>query len=164
MAMHTGSNMTLDEARAQWEQTIRDDGGHCPCCNRWGKMYRRGINKTMAASIIWLARMTQPGGDWVDVPKFGPRWLVASNQLPTMRWWKMCERSEPSPEEDKKFSGMWRITDLGNRWATNLVRLPKFVWTYNDTVYGYDDPKIAVSEILENFSYNDVMGGSFNTR
>lgn len=164
MTLHTGGTMTLQEARDQWYNTIRGDGGYCPCCDKWGKMYHRAINITMARSIVWLATHTQPASDWIDVPKRGPRWLVKSNQLPSMRWWRMCERAEPDPEIDRKFSGMWRITDLGQRWAGNLVRVPLYVWTYAASVDSYDGDMVAVSDIMADFSYGAVMSDRYDDK
>ena len=159
--------MTLMEAREQWQHTIENDGGHCPCCDRWGKMYRRGINRVMAGSIVWLAHHSADG-EWVDVPRRAPRFVLASNQLPTMRWWKLCERYDVVPmstAEDKRFSGYWRVTELGKRWANNEIAVPKYVWTYNDTVIKFEGPDVKVSECLdEGFSYNEVMNTNFQKR
>lgn len=155
--------ITLQEARVYWRETIRGEGGHCPCCDRWGKMYRRGINMVMAAGIVWLARHSADGS-WVDVPRVGPRFVVASNQLPTMRWWGLCERNIPGPDDDKKFSGFWRVTEMGKLWANNEVKVMKYVWTYNDTVIEFEGPDVAVSDCLEKFSYNDVMNTDFTSR
>lgn len=156
---------TLAEARAQWHQvTIMNKGGHCPCCDRWGNMYRRPINKVMAGSIVWLARHGPAGGDWVDVPRVAPRFVLASNQFTIMRWWKLCERNAPGPGEDKKFSGFWRVTELGERWAHNLVRVPKHAITYNNTPLDFEGPDVLVSECVEKFSYNDVMSTDWKTR
>src|SRR5215475_8244469 len=109
--------MTLLEAREAWYKAAKSEGGICPCCDRWGKWYQRGINATMAAGVVWLARMTaddrpQKDWDWIDVPRKGPRWMIASNQFTIMRWWGLVERNVPLPGEDKKFSGWWRATEL----------------------------------------------------
>jgi len=151
--------ITLAEAREEWfRRTIMEEGGHCPCCDRWGKQYRRGINKTMAYNIGWLAGMGSPGGEWIDVPRRGPRFVVASNQLPTMRWWDLCERNDSTAEEeDKKHSGFWRITELGALWAANRVRVPKYVWTYDGEVKHIEGPNILISEVIENFSFTEIM-------
>ena len=42
----------LEQLRAAWRSTIEEDGGHCPCCDRWGKIYSRTLNKTMAKSLV----------------------------------------------------------------------------------------------------------------
>jgi hypothetical protein len=153
--------MTLAEARDEWwKKTITGDGGDCPCCDRWGKMYQRGINRTMAGGMVWLAQMTADG-EWIDAPHQGPHWMVRSNQYQTMRWWGLCERCAPLPGEDKKFSGFWRITDLGKQWTNNKVKVPKYVWTYDNTVIKFEGPMVGIDEIFEDFSYNAVMKTKF---
>jgi len=155
--------LTLAEARENWQKIIKGDGGHCPCCDRWGKWYQRGINYTMAAGTVWLAVMSADG-EWIEVPKRGPRWMVVSNQFPTMRWWGLVERNVPMPGEDKKFTGFWRATELGKQWAAGKVKVPKYVWTYNNTVMEFEEPMVLVSECLENFSYKEVMDVSYEPR
>lgn len=152
--------ISLADARARWFQTtLIDGGGHCPCCDRWGKEYKRAINGTMAASIGWLAGIGQPGGEWIDVPRRAPRFVLASNQLPTMAWWKMCERNDSTAsEEDKKHSGYWRVTELGARWARNEVAVPRYAVTYNSTVRRLEGEMVRISDVLgERFSYADIM-------
>lgn len=162
------SGITLDEARHQWfNDTIRD-GGRCPCCTRFHKLYRRGINKTMAASLVWLACMTEDG-DWVHLPSKAPRWLLRSNQLSTMRWWSLCERRAPLPDEDAKHSGFWRVTLLGLRWAKNEdgVVIPKYAATYDGELYrpdSFEGPMVRVSDCVSRFSYREVMDVSYDPK
>jgi len=155
--------MTLEEAREAWAKIAKSDGGDCPCCDRFGKWYRRGINRTMAAGVVWLAVMSADG-EWIEVPKKGPRWMIASNQFTTMRWWGLVERNLPMPDEDKKFSGFWRATELGIKWSKGEIKVPKYVWTYNNTVMEFEGPMVLVSECLENFSYKEVMDASYEPR
>jgi hypothetical protein len=154
--------VTLDDARLTWfNHTIINDGGYCPCCDRWGKTYRRGINRTMAGSMVWLAEHAPPGSDWVKPSKVGPRFMIGSNQFTTMKWWGACERCPADEDEDVKHSGLWRMTELGMDWVANRVTLPKFVWTYNDEVKRFDEPMVRISDIIEDFSYGEIMSARF---
>jgi hypothetical protein len=155
--------MTLAEARQKWERMREEDGGLCPCCDRHGKNYRRGINHTMAASIAWLSHMTTPDGEFIRVPKTAPRFVLGSNQLPTMRWWDMCER-KPSKDPAKKHSGQWRVTEKGVLFATNRLRVPKYVWTYNADVLSTEGPLVLISECIDSFDYEEVMSVRYNPR
>lgn len=147
----------LSELRAVWRSVIEGDGGHCPCCNRWGKVYPRTLNKTMAHSLIWLAHHSA-NGDWVDVPLRAPRWLIRSNQLPALRWWGLIERSEPDEEDKtKKHSGLWRATAKGIQFAQNQLRVPKKVYTYNAEVEGFSDELVSIEDCVEAFDYSAVM-------
>jgi hypothetical protein len=59
-------------ARSAWKQTIKSDGGHCPVCDRWGRVYSRRINKTMMKSLIWLHHSSPTDGPWTDIPLTAP--------------------------------------------------------------------------------------------
>ena len=144
---------TLAEARVKWKQTIREDGGHCPCCDRWGKIYPRHFNNTMARSLMWLAKQN----DWCDVPNMAPREIVRSNQLPTTRWWGLCER-QTSDDSGSKHSGWWRVTDKGYSFACGITTIPKTAYTYNGDVLGFDDDLIHIKDTFKTkFDYEKVM-------
>lgn len=49
---------TLEQAGHIWYNIIKSDGGHCPVCDRWGKLYKRGISANMARQLVWLCQQT----------------------------------------------------------------------------------------------------------
>lgn len=145
--------------KSEWDDTIKADGGHCPVCDRWGKIYPRGINSTMARSLIWLASR---GDAWVDVPNTAPAWILRSNQLPTLRWWDMVERNDSDKKEEVKHSGMWRATAFGKLFAENKISAPDKVFTYNGEVVGRSVVMTQITECFkQEFDYRDVFN-SFN--
>ena len=147
----------LQEMRVQWRETIDHQGGHCPVCDRWGKVYARAINKTMARSLIWLCNANPVELDWVDVPSQAPRWLVRSNQLPTLRWWGMVERRS-NDDEHKKFSGMWRPTWFGIQFALGKAEAPKKVFTYAGEVEGISAETTTIHGCFKDyFDYEATM-------
>jgi hypothetical protein len=152
----TDDNEFMQRLRAGWRQVIEGDGGHCPCCDRWGRVYARTLNETMAKSLVWLAHMSADGS-WVDVPKQGPRWLVRSNQLPTLRWWGLVERVTNEDDPTKKHSGHWRATEKGIQFAGNNLRVPKKVYTYNAEVETFGDEMVSIKDCTEQFDYSAVM-------
>lgn len=145
----------LTDLRSIWRGIIGDEGGHCPCCDRWGKIYPRSLNETMARSLVWLAHHST-NGDWVDVPKRAPRWLVRSNQLPTLRWWGLVERLD-TEDKTKKHSGLWRATQRGILFAQNRLQVPKKVYTYNAEVEGFSEELVTIKDCVESFDYSAVM-------
>lgn len=146
----------LDKFRSMWREVISGDGGRCPCCDRWGKIYPRSLNETMALSLVWLAAKSTDG-DWVNIPQRGPRWLVRSNQLPTLRWWGLVERLDTG-DKTKKHSGLWRATEKGILFAQNRLQVPKKVFTYNAEVEGFSKELVTIDECVESFDYSAVMG------
>jgi hypothetical protein len=149
-------NTFIDKLRSAWRKVIDGDGGRCPCCDRWGKIYARTLNETMARSVVWLAH-NSADGTWVDVPKTGPRWLVRSNQLPTLRWWGLVERMYNEDDPTKKHSGYWRVTQKGVEFANNRLQVPKKVYTYNAEVEGFSEELVTIKDCVENFDYSAVM-------
>ena len=149
--------------RDAWGRTIANDGGHCPVCDRWGKVYLRNINVTMAQGLMWLCRQTGDEDGWINVPVVGPQWLVRSNQLATLHWWNLVERKSKDETHKAKFSGIWRPTALGKNFAGGLVRVPKSVYTYNNMVMRYSTEEVLISECLkEVFDYDQVMRESLD--
>jgi len=143
-------------ARSEWKQTIKSDGGHCPVCDRWGRVYSRRINKTMMKSLIWLHHSSPTDGPWTDIPLTAPRWLVRSNQLPTLRWWGLVER-RTNDDLKKKHSGMWRVTTKGREFIAGTLRVPSMVFTYNGEPVGWSETQTAASDHFEDFDYSEVM-------
>jgi len=149
--------------RDAWGRTIANDGGHCPVCDRWGKVYLRNINVTMAQGLMWLCRQTGDEDGWINVPVVGPQWLVRSNQLATLHWWNLVERKSKDETHKAKFSGIWRPTALGKNFTAGLVRVPKSVYTYNNMVMRYSTEEVLISECLkEVFDYDQVMRESLD--
>lgn len=147
---------TLTRARSKWADTIKGDGGKCPCCDRWGKIYARSINATMARSLIWLAGR-EKHGIWVDVANDAPRWLVRSNQLPTLRWWGLVERA-PNDDPHKKHSGMWRATTKGRQFVHGMIQVPQKVFTYDGEPADWsDDLRFIADCFKDRFDYEAVM-------
>lgn len=151
----------LQAHRDAWRHTIEGEGGYCPVCARWGKIYGRSLNETMARSLIWLVSAPLENG-WVNVPAKAPRWLVRSNQLPTLKWWGLVER-HPSDKKSKiKHSGLWRPTDLGYEFASSRKRVPKKVFTYNDEVEGHSTETVSIDQCFKHhFDYQEVMNSHF---
>lgn len=153
--------MDNEELRQKWRRTIEGDGGHCPVCDRWGRIYARGINKTMAQSLMWLCKAIKDDDGWVDVPTSAPRWLVRSNQLSTLRWWLLVER-KGNDDPKNKHSGMWKATKLGEEFVYGIKKIPEKVYTYNGEVEVVSQNSIHISECFkEYFDYEKIMNEYF---
>ena len=151
----------IQTAREQWKHTINHKGGHCPVCDKWGKIYGLNLNGTMAKSLVWLTLAPNDEQRWVDVPKDAPRWLVRSNQLPVLERWKLIER-KPSNDAKLKHSGMWRPTDMGLQFSRGKLQVPLKCWAYNNTVMGFSDDMVYIKECFKTpFHYEDAMRAMF---
>lgn len=152
-------NIYLQAAQAWLMDSVEEKGADCPCCGKFVKAYSRTMNKTMAASLVWIAKNSYRTGRnaWLDIPNNGPAWMTRSNQHTTLAWWGLIER-KPSDSGDKKHSGLWRITSRGLRVASGQEDFPKKVLTYNGEVYGFSEDRVMISDCTEEiFSYERAM-------
>lgn len=148
--------MSVTQLKEEWHRTIHDGGGICPVCDRFGIVYRVGLNATMAKSLIWLSKARHTDG-WVDVPNTAPSFVLRSNQLATTKHWGLVER-RPNTDPKIKHSGMWRLTDKGRAFVNNKLRVPKKVYIYNDVVEAWSPEDIGIEECFaERFDYRDAM-------
>ena len=153
----------LSKLKKDWRNKIEDKGGYCPCCSRWGKIYGRPLNETMARSLIWLSFAEKDANGWCNVAKDAPRWIVRSNQLSTLAWWGLVERLLIEDKNKKtKFTGNWRVTELGYNFVNGIAEVPHKVFTYNDTVEGSSEKMIKISECFKvYFDYQEIMQTRF---
>ncbi len=146
--------------KAQWHTTIHGDGGECPTCERFGKVYSRGLNDTMAKSLEWLYDQNTKQGvrTWINVPSTAPAEVIRTNQLPSLRWWGLVERELPAPGSKQKHSGNWRVTLRGADFVEGKMLVPKKVMTYNGEAVGYSDEQTDITSCHKaSFDINDVM-------
>ena len=153
-----GSGKLLSDARKEVMGAL-DDGIVCPCCDKYVRQYKRKFNSTMARSLMWLVKAHSESADgWVDVPYLAPRWLVQTNQLPTIRWWGLVERKS-NTDSETKHSGLWRPTEAGIDFVNKETKIIASAITYNGNVTGFAGDEIDIESALGNkFSYSEMMG------
>lgn len=157
--------------RGEWKATIKHAGGHCPVCDRWGKINSIRLRGIMVKTMHWLHHVGN--GDWVYVPGSAPRFVTKSYAFASLKHWGLVEQRYAPPltlEErkagitrDTRTSGMWRLTPLGYDFIFNGLSVPKTVFVYNDTRVGASDNEVTARECAhEKFNYDAMMGSSFN--
>jgi hypothetical protein len=164
---------TITDARGEWDLTIRDKGGYCPCCDRWGKVYRYGISHAMTKALLWMA--SSHGENWIDMPKQAPRDLIQTYTFATLKWWRLIERLHIEKEvkvekndegeqvlvyadSETKSSGLWRVTPIGMMFAKGQVQVPQYVYLYNDTLKDVSTETVYIKDCVgKKFNYSEIM-------
>lgn len=158
--------ITLEEARGIWQRMIDARGGRCPCCNRFGKIYDRKLNSTMARSLVWLTKATVPMA-YVNVPEALEISMSRTNQHPSLRWWGLVERPENGDEQStKKYEGYWRVTPRGRAFVAGEITVPNRVWTYDgETIPNPPGAKIRMVTLADcfktPFDYREIMATEY---
>ena len=145
----------LKELKSELWKAMHDKGKDCPCCGRFAKLYKRPLNKTQVSGMYWLK---DNGGldEYVHVAKLAPAWLVRSNQHTILKHWGLVEqRKNHSPSLSD--SGWWKITDVGRRFLSGKP-VHKYALLFNDRCFGFREPLITCTEIVDYFNYEQIMG------
>ncbi len=150
--------VTLADARAWLELMKYDEGVHCPCCGQWSKVYWRTVTSSMARALILFWR---EGGtsEWVHGPTIVGRARADEGKL---RYWGLVEESF-GRREDGGRSGFWRVTERGEAFVKNQLRIPRYALVYDGELLGFDDQDdtIGIRDALSyRFSYSELMGRS----
>ena len=148
---------TLDHAQQAFKEKLRD-GTTCPCCGRFGKIYRRKLNSKMARATIEMFRLDEKRpGAWIHVARELDYNLRGSDYglLPA---WKFIEQpGEDAKGDGNPHGGRYRITPLGRGFVKGLVPARKYVYTYNDSVI-----EIEEAEASETIWIRDALGSHFS--
>lgn len=152
---------TIKQAR-DYIASNRNEGVYCPCCSKFVKAYRRKINATQAAALIWLVRMTEIAGrSFAHVPSEAPRTVVRSNQLSTLKHWGLVENVPGITGDDGNTteSGAWKPTQLGIDFVYKNATVPSHVVIADDQTLNPDaGPQVNVITVLGNkFNYDTLI-------
>lgn len=149
--------ISLREARERLRAHL-DEGTTCPCCDRFAKRYRRTLNRTMVASVRWVAERSGDAREWVRFSDDAPRVLVKTNQVGTTALWGLVERRPPE-DGAKRTSGVYRITPLGLAFIRGQEPVPEAAYVYNQAADGFAEERVYVWDVLNDFDYAELMRG-----
>jgi len=153
---------TLAEAREQlFKEAATKDGGICPCCDRFTKIYNRKFNKAMAFSLCWLYRENIHRGQvWASIGDKAPRKVVRNGgSLATCAWWGLVRQRTSDSNPEKRTSGLWQITEQGIQFVECRITIPSHATTYNAQVIEFNHKqKISIAQALGRpFHYTELM-------
>jgi len=144
----------VQKLRHDWRYTIEGDGGHCPVCDKFGKVYKIKLSQALALALKWVA---DHGGDdgWVDVQTQGPRWMLRAKTYPLLAHWGLIESQAPR-------SGVWRATPKGRAFIGADVLAPKAVYIYDNNVWAFDAENTSFKGCFGvKFDFDELMSATF---
>ncbi len=152
----------LHKLRQDWLSTIKNDGGYCPCCDRWGKISPFTLTETHALSLKWFADAPCDDDGWILVPPIAPNWMLRGKNYSMMAKWNLIEHGGNS-DTSKRSDGYWRITAKGLDFILGKIRVPKTAYIYANTVQAWSDELIAFADCFgKHFDYEYVMSSHFD--
>lgn len=157
---------TLEEIREWFWREAESKGAICPCCERYGKIYKWGFLFRMAVMLfdLWRYDKKKPGkyihvADLQETSRF-PKLYQSGAKTMGYRW-GLIESPSPEESEDKKCSGLWRITYQGKRFVRGMITIPKNVYIYNKEVLKFSEERITIKEACGSYSHEEMMKPAF---
>ena len=153
---------TIQEAKDFIVKNSRD-GVRCPCCAQFVKIYKRPLNSMMAKQLILIYRwfVANPGEQWVHASQFLTHVrAVSGGECAKLRFWGLIDEAAAAlPTNGAKHHGLYAITDLGRDFVLCKVRVPKYIFLYNQNCMGLSDTDTtSIQEALSTkFDYATLM-------
>lgn len=145
----------IGAARRWLREQAATDGACCPVCRQFTKVYRRGISAGMARLLI-IAYTRHGTAEW-----HLPTLVGASGDNAKLAHWGLIEAIPGERGDGSPRTGWWRLTDLGVRWVSGDVGVPRYIRIYNSTFRGFDptaEQWWTVHDALgEKFDYTALM-------
>lgn len=167
---------SLEEIRS-WLRAHIDAGAECPACNQLVKLYKRRLNKSMAAVLILIYRWDRDRQKaieagtataeqqipYVHVPSLiaelggkNPRQAAAlRGDFAKLKHWELLAEMPAKREDGSKRNGYYKITERGIAFVKERIRVPAYVWIYNEAV-------ITTRPVLEQVTIREALKASFN--
>lgn len=159
--------LLLENAKAAFFEAARREGAKCPCCGRFGKVYKRKIHSGMAAILVLLYRFQSRGYTHVltlvnatTSPAVAA--AIGGGDFAKLRYWGLIQEGHTvNSKGHKKENGLWRITGAGARFVEGAETVSRYAWVYNNGFLGFHGEQISVYDALgDKFSYAELMGNA----
>lgn len=154
------TSQTVQAARDTLLAKIENDkkGTCCPCCGQRCVYYRRPLNSGMAATLVWLVKTFRNFPDWIHVQAIAPRHVIRSNEIGKLVHWGLVLLKPNDDDDSKRTSGHWKPTEKGIDFVDRRIRVPKYVFLYDNIVQGFSDKLITIDDALgDKFNYAALM-------
>lgn len=153
--MFDGEGAFLAKMRHNWNKAIEAEGAFCPCCGKWGKVYKTKLSQHLALCLRWMFVHGDEADGWVDVQNKGPRWMLKSKTYPLLEHWDLIESKATR-------SGIWRVTLKGQDFVQGLINLPNAVHIYDNKVWGFEADEVSFRQCFGNhFDFDEMMSSQF---
>lgn len=135
----------------------------CQSCGHLHRATRRTISAAQARNLITIYHATKNGA--VDREGFlCPRDLLSKaanrgNETPRLKHWGLLAPHEESHRtRETNSAGLYKLTEKGEAFVEDRIRVPKAVYVYRDCVQRQDDETISIRDALgKEFDYVDLM-------
>ena len=98
-------------------------------------VYKRSLRKGLVEALVKLDQRGQSRSSELDLP------IGINADFSKMRFWGLIYK----PTGDRN---VWDITGKGKRFLDGLIKIPKYVYIYNNSVEKYSSEMILSSDVM----------------
>lgn len=134
----------LDRIEAARKHRPRVEKPVCPRCGAKQVEHRHALVKGLAIVAIRLFRFGRPA----KLRELAlPNAAFANAQK--LKYFGITEQVEI----DETRTGKWQLTDLGEQWVRNTIRLPKHAITFRNQVLRTEGPDVLITECVDRYQW-----------
>jgi hypothetical protein len=138
-------DMTLQEAVDAVEQGRRNAAGvACLCCGQHCKEYKYKVSPKQAKQLAELAEYGV--GKPVHYSEWAKLKTNSGGMLCILRHLGLIEQGKPDDKKPFNRSGKWSITDEGFNWVNGAIKIPVFVYVFDNIVQRFSEDKFSWEE------------------
>lgn len=147
---------TLQDAKEYLKKNF-NEGCSCPACGQFVRLYKRKLGSPQARGLILLYSLHRSTGkEWIHIRKIIEQ-VNVHGDFAKMVYWGLIEEHS-NEDEDKKNSGLWRITEKGKRFVRNEIKIPSHALVFNGKLQGFSGTTTDIVDSLgKKFSYRELM-------
>ncbi len=147
--------MELEQAKRELWETMKGQGGDCPCCGRFAKLYTYTISRAQVHALAWIAKNTAPR-EFINVQAEAPTWILRSNSHGKLVHWGLLH-TRTNNDDSKRDAGAWGVTDFGRKWIAGEVTIRKHALVFDNKCHGHKGEAIRYDDVFSPFHYRDLM-------
>ena len=150
---------SFEQEWLEYRDVLKNGGGNCPCCGRWGKINGYQINSTQVRGMIWMLKNFHKD-EWIDLGK-APKWVLRSKSMATLHHWNLLE-TKKTTGKNARGSGLWRLTPHGHDFIYCRTTVPKYAFVFNNRLEKFSKEQVDVTQVLgKKFSYDELMNTTY---
>jgi hypothetical protein len=146
----------LAKQRQAWGEAIKGNGAYCPCCDRKGKIHRYSLSEMHALALRWISiNGTLENDGFVKMGRNAPACFNVAKTFSILQHWNLIEARIGH-------KNYWRATPKAFEFILGHITVPKAVYIYNKTIFGFDANEISFRQCFEvSFNFDEMMSSQF---